>query len=278
MNIGIRLHDTVPGGIRERLRAARAQGFSCAHIALSKVIDGFTMNEAETLMTDRLAAEINDALRENEMSCAVLGCYLMLADPEPESRRRTQGIYQAHLRFAGKIHAGVVGTETYAPAGIDPRSEEAYRLFLEGLRPVVQCAEETGATLAVEPVYSHIISTPEKAERMLNDLPSDRLQIILDAVNLIAPEKAGEADAVIEDAIRRLGDRVRVLHMKDFTATDGKIQASACGTGTMHYGQLLDFVRERLLPMTLENTVPENAEAARLYLEKQSEKVRSGLS
>jgi hypothetical protein len=35
----------------------------------------------------------------------------------------------------------------------------------------------------------------------------------------------------------------------------------------MHYESLLRLARERDLPMTLEDTTPDNAEAARLYLE-----------
>ena len=37
MNIGIRLHDTAPGTLEERLDFARTQGFTCAHLALSKL-------------------------------------------------------------------------------------------------------------------------------------------------------------------------------------------------------------------------------------------------
>ena len=57
--------------------------------------------------------------------------------------------------------------------------------------------------------------------------------------------------------------------MKDFVRTaDGKLDACACGTGTMRYEQLLAFGKAKDLPMTLENTVPDNAEAARLHLER----------
>ena len=37
MRIGIRLHDTAPGSLKDRLGFAREQGFCCAHVALSKV-------------------------------------------------------------------------------------------------------------------------------------------------------------------------------------------------------------------------------------------------
>jgi sugar phosphate isomerase/epimerase len=140
---------------------------------------------------------------------------------------------------------------------------------MDSLRPVVRCAEEVGAVLAVEPVWYHIISTPERALRMLEELPSDNLQIILDAVNLISPEQADRAEKIIENAVSLLRDRVRILHMKDFVITpEGKMDACASGLGSMRYERLLSFAAEKNLPMTLENTVPDNAEEARLHLEK----------
>ena len=274
MNIGIRLHDTEPGTLKERLAFARAQGFSCAHVALSKVLDDFAMEDAPEKLTDEYARRVRKEFGESGLECAVLGCYLNLADPNPERRSKTQEIYKAHLRFAAKIGARVVGTETYAnpesafsdPA---PQSEEAFQLLLDSLKPVIRCAEECGAVLAVEPVWCHIISTPERAVRMLEELPSENLQIILDAVNLIAPEEANRAEDIIRNAISLLGDRVRILHMKDYVITpEGELDACACGLGSMRYEQLLSFAAGRDLPMTLENTVPDNAEEARLFLER----------
>jgi len=272
VNIGIRLHDTLPGSLKERLGFARAQGFSCAHVALSKVLEGFAMEDAPEKLTEEYARQVRKEFDESGLECAVLGCYLNLADPDPERRARTQEIYRAHLRFAAMAGARVVGTETYAnpESGFqDPvGSEEAFRLFMDSLRPVVRYAEETGALLAVEPVYYHIISTPERAARMLEELPSPSLRVILDAVNLIAPENAGKAEDVIQRAVSLLGDRVEILHMKDFVLTpEGKMDACACGLGSMRYETLLSFAADRGLPMTLENTVPSNAEAARLHLE-----------
>ena len=274
MNIGIRLHDTKPGSLKERLAFAKAQGFSCAHVALSKVLDDFAMAEAPEKLTEAYARTVRKDFDESGLECAVLGCYLNLADPDPERRARTQEIYKAHLRFAPMIGARVVGTETFANpesrfAEPAPQSEEAFRLFMDSLRPVVRCAEECGAVLAVEPVWYHIISTPERAARMLEELPSDNLQIILDAVNLISPETADRAEDIIRGAVSLLGDRIRILHMKDFVITpEGKMDACACGLGSMQYGQLLSFAAGKDLPMTLENTMPENAEAARLFLER----------
>lgn len=43
MEIGIRLHDTAGSNLEEHLRNAKEQGFSCVHIAMSKVVPGFKM-------------------------------------------------------------------------------------------------------------------------------------------------------------------------------------------------------------------------------------------
>ena len=278
MNIGIRLHDTAPGTLAERLGFARAQGFSCVQLAMSKAIDGFSMQDAPKLLTEELAAEVKGAFAESGMECAVLGCYLNLANPDEEALAKTQEIYKAHLRFGKMIGARMVGSETYAlketvfSDGPAPQSEEAFQLFMKGFLPVARYAEEADEIMAIEPVCTHIISNPERAERMLDIVKTDKVKIILDAVNLVSNNTVNQAESIIREAIRRLGDQVRVLHMKDFAVNpdkpgDAQVDFRPCGMGTMYYNDLLPFAKKNNLPMTLEDTKPENAQAAREYLE-----------
>ena len=275
MNIGIRLHDTVGTTLSEHLANAQAQGFSCVHLALQKVIPGFTMARAPELMTDALAAEVRADMAAHGQQLAVLGCYLNLATPDAEELERTYAAYKAHMRFAAPSDCLVIGTETGAPnAGYktcpECWTEEALALFIERLRPVVKWGEEYGSVIAIEPVCRHIVSTPERAERVLDAIGSDHLQIILDTVNLLNPANHTQADALVEESIRRFGDRIRVLHMKDYQVVDGAsdVKSMACGLGLMRYDRLLAFAKAHPgLPMTLEDTVPANAEAARRHLE-----------
>ena len=275
MNIGIRLHDTKQGTLRERLAYAAEQGFSCIQLAMGKAVPGFRMEEAPGLLTAELAAEVKEELGRAGLECAVLGCYLKLAQKKEEEALRIREIYLAHLRFAAETGAGCVGTETPPAAGPEGEAchtEADYRLFLDRIRPVARAAEELGVTLAVEPVCSHIIHDASMAERMLEDLKSDRVKIILDAVNLIDSARADEAEELTGEAVRRLGDRVCVLHMKDFVPQPGlpRPKPVPCGSGRMKYGDLLALARKRNLPMTLENTTPENAEQTRIWLENYS--------
>ena len=290
MNIGIRLHDTAGSTLSEHLAAARAQGFTCVHIAMSKVIPGFKMSDAPALLTDELAASVRTELERNGQTCVLLGCYLNLCSPDLESHEKTVEIYKAHLRFAKKIGATLVGTETGAPnTGYktcpECYTEEALQLFIDRVTPVVRYAEEIGQLFAIEPVIRHIVSTPERCERVLKAVNSPNLRVILDAVNLLSEENVHSAKAIIADGIERLGNQVSLLHMKDFipfaeergqqlkasvpnTDVFSNVVSCACGLGDMDYAPLCALAKAHDIPMTLENTNPGNAVAAREHLEK----------
>lgn len=277
-NIGIRLHDTVQGTLAERARAARAQGFSCVHLALSKVFDSTYMDPKAA--TPGLGSYVHHAL--NGLDVAVLGCYLNLAHPNEGNYREIAEKYIAHLRLAGWIGAGVVGTETGNPnAGYtyDPEKshgDESLELFIRRVRPIVKAAEKFGATLAIEPVYTHIVSDGRRARRVLDAVASPNLQIILDPVNLLHPDNLSHRDEVIEEAIELLGRDTAVIHLKDYVLDkQGNIQSAAAGTGEMDYGAILRFARKEKphIQMTLEDTRPDNAQSAREHIERMMDRI-----
>ena len=290
MNIGIRLHDTAGTNLAEHLAAAKAQGFTCVHLALGKLIPGFKMSDAPALLTDELAETVKAELDKNGQTCVLLGCYLNLCSPDLESHEKTVEIYKAHLRFAKLIGATLVGTETGAPNTTyttcpECYTEEALQLFTDRVTPVVRYAEEIGQLFAIEPVIRHIVSTPERCERVLKAVNSPNLKVILDAVNLLSEDNCTDAKAIIADGIARLGQDTALLHMKDFTPYAGakgqqikatvdntdvfsNVVSCACGLGDMDYAPLCALAKERSIPMTLENTNPNNAVAAREHLEK----------
>lgn len=272
-NLGIRLHDTKAGSLAERAEAAREQGFTCAHLALSKTL-GPDFIEADPL-TPGLAAFVNRSMGDTDIT--VLGCYLNLADPDEDAYRETLKRYIAHLRFSRWIHAGTVGTETGNPNReyrYDPENshtDRALDLFLHRLEPAVRAAEKLGAILSLEPVYTHIVWCPRVARKVLDSIASPNLGIILDPVNLLHPDNLNHRDEVIAEAIELLGEDVLTVHLKDYrTDADGKVVWSEIGQGEMDYSALFRFVRERKpgIGMTLEDTSPENAVRARKFLEK----------
>lgn len=273
MQLGIRLHDVKKAPIEERLAIAREQGFSCAHLALGKVISDYSV--ADSALTPGFACYIKNIFAKNELDIAVLGCYLNLATPNEESLRKNQNRYLAHIRMASLMGAGVIGTETGAinesySFEEGNHSEEALEIFIKNLRPVVEYAEKMGVIVAIEPVYKHIVCNPVRARKVLDTIQSPNLQIIFDPVNLLDICNYENREAIIAEAIELLGKDIAMVHIKDFVVKDGKLESVAAGTGEMDYSQIIRFIKSEkpYIHVTLENTVPENAVEARQYIQK----------
>ncbi len=271
MQLGIRLHDTKKLPFEERIADVRELGFSCGHLALAKVIDEFsTKDEA---LTPGLAMYMKNVFAKNHVDIAVLGCYLNLANPNEEQLKKIVHRYMAHVRFASWLGCGVVGTETGCPNETysfvpECHGEEALQLFIRNLRPVVDYAEKMGVCMAIEPVAKHIVSTPARARRVLDEIGSPNLQIILDPVNLLADFNYRNAGAIIDEAIELLGDDVAVVHIKDYKVEDGKLMSRAAGFGEMDYTSLLKWMKEKkpFIQATLEDTNPGNNIQAKEYI------------
>ncbi|HIX29289.1 MAG TPA: sugar phosphate isomerase/epimerase [Candidatus Blautia stercoravium] len=279
LNLGMRLHDTPQMELEERLSYIKGQGFHCAHVALTKVLP--EQDTANGALTPGMAMELKRLFAKMEIDFAVLGCYLNLANPEPEQLAKIQKRYQAHIRFASLAGCGVVGTETGAPnveyAFVpECHSEEALRLFITNLRPIIEYAEKMGVIVAIEPVFTHIVHTPARARRVLDEIASPNLQIILDPVNLLHISNYVNRKDIIREALELLGEEIAVLHMKDFKVGNGKLIWTAAGKGIMEYDEILHFIKEKkpYIHCTLEDTVPENAVEAADYICKVYETIK----
>lgn len=272
MQLGIRLHDIKKAPLEERLSIAHEQGFACGHLALSKVISEYPVDDGA--LTPGYALYLKKLFAKNELDIAVLGCYLNLANPNLESLNKIRKRYLTHIRFASLLDVGVVGTETGAvneEYKFEERnhSEEALDIFIHNVRPVVEYAEKMGVIFAIEPVYKHIVCNPKRARRVLDEINSPNLQIIFDPVNLLDISNYKNRDEIIEEAMELLGDDIAMIHIKDFVVEDGKLVSVTAGTGEMDYTKIMKFIRERkpYVHVTLENTVPENAVVAREYIQ-----------
>lgn len=272
MQFGIRLHDAVQAPVEERLKIVKEQGFTCAHVALSKVISENSV--APQALTPGYAMYLKRLFDKNELDCAVLGCYLNLANPDAAQLKAIQEKYMANIRFAAHLGAGVVGTETGAP-NVEYRFEEAcwneesLQIFIKNLRPVVKYAEQMGVLMAIEPVVRHIVCNPVRARRVLDEIGSPNLRIILDPVNLLESYNYEKQDEIIDEAIDLLGKDVAVLHVKDFVIKDGKLVSVPVGQGQCHWDRIMPYMKKEkpYMHATLEDTRPDNAVAALEYIQ-----------
>ena len=279
MQLGIRLHDVnakeAPAlqTLEERAKKAREEGFSCVHLALAKCISGVTFGDAA--LTEGLGAYVRRVFRQQELDVAVLGCYLNLAHPDENKLRAFQSRYYGSMRVAAVAGIGMVGTETGAPNAeykldANTHGQEALRTFMRNLEPVVACAEHYGVTMAIEPVWNHIVYNADRALEVIRGIGSRNLRIIFDPVNLLGTENVDAREKVIGDAMEKLCDHIAMVHIKDFVREGDKLVSVAAGTGEMDYSAILRFLKARkpYIQATLENTCNENAVASRELIER----------
>ena len=256
-----------------RAEKAKQEGFSCVHLAYQKVISGVSFDAAA--LNEGLACYTKRVFQEQKLDIAVLGCYLNLAHPDPAELQKIKSKYFGHLRVAALAGCSVVGTETGAPnpqykLDANTHSREALDTFIRNLAEVVERAEHWGVSMAIEPVWNHIVYNADRAVEVLKAIQSPNLRIILDPVNLLCMENADNREAIFQDAFEKLCDHIAVVHLKDFVRRDGKLVSVAAGTGEMNYENILRFVKARkpFIQATLENTTNDNAVQSRELIER----------
>lgn len=278
LQVGIRLHDVNNNGnpeektMQARAEKAKLEGFSCVHLAYQKVMGQVCFDDAA--LNEGLACYTKRVFGQQGLDIAVLGCYLNLAHPDPEELAKIKSRYFGHLRVAALAGCSVVGTETGAPNAqykldANTHSREALDIFIRNLAEVVERAEHWGVSMAIEPVWNHIVYNADRAVEVLKAVRSPNLRIILDPVNLLCMENADDREEIFQDAFEKLRDHIAVVHIKDFVRRDGKLVSVAAGTGEMRYENLLRMVKQSkpFVQATLENTTNENAVQARELIE-----------
>jgi len=272
MQIGVRLHDGEKLPLEELLPIIKNRGFKCGHLALTKSISEYSVGVPA--LTPGLAMYLRRLFAENCIEIAVLGCYLNLCTPDEEALAVNVEKYKAHIRFASHLGCGVVGTETGAPNKeykYEPvcHTEEALELFIKNLRPIVEYAEKMGVIFAIEPVWKHIVSTPQRARRVLDEINSPNLQIIFDPVNLLCYDNYNDRERIFDDAMTLLGKDIAVVHIKDFVVGENDLTSVAAGDGEMDYTKIISFIKKEkpFIHVSLENTNPSNAERSRMLIQ-----------
>ena len=98
ISLGLRFHDSMEVPFEERLKNIRGQGFTCVHIALSKVKDIPSSVEA---LTPGYAMWLKREFQKADLDVAVIGCYKNLANPSKDKLKQIQEEYMASIYIPG---------------------------------------------------------------------------------------------------------------------------------------------------------------------------------
>lgn len=260
MNYGMRCHDICPAGdIDTVLDAVQASHIKQIQLAMGKSFLDHDFGPGH--YSPGFAHMISDKLKERGIHVAVLGCYINPTNPDEAKRQEEVARFIEHLKYARIIGADMVGTETGRYSSTfevvpETYTEQCYQLLLKSMREIVAAAEKLGMIVGVEAVHDHTLYSPEMMRRFLDDIGSPNVEAILDPVNLISARDVDHQEDVIDCAFALYGERITMLHIKDFCIKDGMPEFEHVGEGLFDYRPLLHHLKQEkpYITMLLENS------------------------
>ncbi len=124
-------------------------------------------------------------------------------------------------------------------------TEEAWQDMYDTISRAVEMAEKRGIILAIESEASNIIDTPENARRIMDEIGSSHLKMILDCANLFHPGTAHSENVkpTIAHAVEVYGKDIVIAHGKDIREGDG-IDFCGTGLGIVDFGYTAKLLRD----------------------------------
>jgi sugar phosphate isomerase/epimerase len=114
-------------------------------------------------------------------------------------------------------------------------------------------------------VTSHVVSTPEKMRRLLDEIASPCLKVVFDPVNLLNLHNFTFQCEVVRRSLELFGEDIIVVHAKDFRVAGDSYETCPAGSGMLDYDAFLPwFARHKPgITVLLEEAGPEAAAGCR---------------
>jgi sugar phosphate isomerase/epimerase len=271
MRIGVRCHDVIHSNLEELSEKVGEKNLKGVQLAIKKIKTGFDMNKAH--ITPGMAKNFRDVFAKNNVSISLLGCYINLAHPDDAELNKLLDYFKEHIRFARDFGCSIVGTETGAlnreyVYGPENNTEEAFQRTLNSVKVLVEEAEKFGVIVGIEAVTKHVINTPERTKRILDSIKSNNLQVIFDPVNLLDENNYKNQDEIIKKSFELFGDRIVIIHAKDFVIEDNQAKVVPIGKGLLNYQLVISLIKERnpYIDILLENSTAEDIDESINYI------------
>lgn len=244
MRIGI-FGRTFPGGDPEAvLDRVAAAGFRAVHWNMASA----GLPSLPDAVPEGLARRIAGAARARGLAIAGLSGTTNLIHPDPAERALGRARLAVIIEAARDMGAPLVTLCTGTRDPVDPwrahpgnADPDAWADLLTELSHVIPLAEAACVRLGIEPETANVVRGPAEAKRLLDELASSALAIVLDPANLFEEPPPSEAlrDAVAR-AVDLLGPRLAMVHAKD---RDERGEVVTVGRGVIDFAHFADGLR-----------------------------------
>ncbi len=235
MRLGI-FAKTFPGTDPDTvLGAVRAAGYGCTQFNMACVGLPPMPDDIPDSVLERIKAA---AVRHDVGLVALSGTYNMI-HPDPAVREAGQQRLRTMLGAAKALGVPLV---TLCTGTRDPDDQwrhhpgnaapEAWAEMRREVETALRSAEAAGVDLGIEPEQANVVTSAADARRLIDELASPRLRVVLDPANLFERATPDEARRIVAEAVELCGRDIAMAHAKDRHA-DGRF--ATAGTGLVDF-------------------------------------------
>lgn len=227
-------------------------------------------------ITEAKAKRVRDTFRDNDLPiCAVSG-YTNFVHPDLDERKRRVDYLKEIIRNARSFGTPYVVSEsgTFNPESDwvhddKNKTEEGYETARDVIADLAQTAYDHGSIFLLENYVENVIGSVREISRLLNDVRSPGLELLMDPTNYFGAHNINQMDEVLNEVFDTLSDNVRIAHAKDVKRSGddksekhadigdanaleshtfrgvGEIELPAAGLGELNYDLYLKRLSEK---------------------------------
>jgi sugar phosphate isomerase/epimerase len=202
-----------------------------------------------TELSDSSIETIKAGFSGRQLKLAALSGTYNMIDPDQEAREKGAEDLNRMIAFAPRLGADLVTlcTGSRDPGNMwqkhpDNDKPEAWADLLVQMEKAIRAAEKHGVTLGVEPEIGNTISSVQKARRLLDEVRSPHLKIVMDGANIFHRGQLPNMRQVLDEAFALLGSEIALAHAKDLER-DGEAGHVAAGRGRLDYPYYMDLLK-----------------------------------
>jgi sugar phosphate isomerase/epimerase len=232
----------------ELFEKAKNDGFTQMQFDFASLVD----KEMPEQILDDLLAEIGREAIKNGVEIRVINGTYNMSHPDAKVREEGAKRFREIARAAKVLGCEFVslcaGTRTRESMWVphpDNNTPEAWADLSHSVEKVLAIADEFDIVLLLETEDSNVINSPEKTLRLIRQMRSQRLKVIMDCANLFNRGTAYRHNVrdIINKGFDLLGEHVVCAHGKDIKEGDG-LEFVGAGQGIVDFAYFLEKLDE----------------------------------
>ena len=226
------------------LKVIAKNGYSTAHYNMT--CSG--LESVPDYISERILNDIKNAIKNNAIDiCSLSGTY-NIVHPNKKIKIKGEQNFKILASLATKIPVKLItlctGTKNSNDQWCihkDNNLNTTWKEMLNSIERLILIAEKHDIILGIEPELGNIVNSPDKALKLINEIQSSKLKIIIDPANLFKIITLNQQHNLISKTIDLLSENIIMAHAKDRNS-DGDF--TTVGKGIIDFNHYLTCLKK----------------------------------